>query len=94
MRKEDPMQRLLALREDIFEGYGENEFCDLLTAQSRIDRNLAISNSERRLFCTKGRADQSTPGGAAHNSTTVATTERPRFNRVVRRSASRGRPRA
>jgi nucleoside-diphosphate-sugar epimerase len=43
---------------------------------------------------TEGRADQSTPGGAAHNSTTVATTERPRFNRKARRSASRGRRRA
>jgi hypothetical protein len=51
MPKEDPMQRLLALRDDIFEGYGENEFRDLLTAQSRIERKLAISNSGRRLFC-------------------------------------------
>jgi hypothetical protein len=50
MPKEDPMQRLLALREDIFEGYGENEFRDLLTEQSRIERHLAISNPERRLF--------------------------------------------
>ena len=44
------MQRLLALPEDIFEGYGENEFRDLLTAQSRIERKLAISNSGRRLI--------------------------------------------
>jgi hypothetical protein len=41
---------MLALREDIFEGYGENEFRDLLTARSRIERELAISKSGRRLF--------------------------------------------
>jgi len=49
--KADPMvQRLLTLREDVFEGYGEHEFRDLLAARATIERELAVSKSGRRLF--------------------------------------------
>jgi hypothetical protein len=41
---------MLALREDIFDGYSEPAFADALRRQARIVREATISASDRRLY--------------------------------------------
>jgi hypothetical protein len=41
---------MLALREDIFDGYSEPAFADALRWQARIVREATISASDRRLY--------------------------------------------
>jgi hypothetical protein len=49
--KDDPtVQRMLALREDIFDGYGVDAFTAALEARARIVRAESIADSGRRLF--------------------------------------------
>jgi ribosomal protein L11 methylase PrmA len=49
--KDDPtVQRMLALREDIFDGYSVDAFTAALGAQARIVRETPIVDSGRRLF--------------------------------------------
>jgi ribosomal protein L11 methylase PrmA len=49
--KDDPtVQRMLALREDIFDGYCVEAFTAALGAQARIVRETSIADSGRRLF--------------------------------------------
>jgi ribosomal protein L11 methylase PrmA len=49
--KDDPtVQRMLALREDIFDGYSVEAFTAALGAQARIVREAPIVDSGRRLF--------------------------------------------
>lgn len=51
VEKSDPtVQRMLALREDIFNGYSVEEFERLLASRSRILRRTQIANSGRFLF--------------------------------------------
>ncbi len=50
--KDDPtVARMLALREDIFQGYTEREFVDCLSRQARIVSSATVSQHGRRLFC-------------------------------------------
>ena len=49
--KTDPtVQRMLALREDIFADYGEAAFADGLTRVARVVRSEVVSAHGRRLF--------------------------------------------
>ena len=49
--KEDPtVQRMLALREDIFAGYDETAFTQGLTRVARVVRSELVSEHGRRLF--------------------------------------------
>jgi hypothetical protein len=49
--KDDPtVQRMLALREDIFDGYSVDAFTAALGAQARTVREMPIVDSGRRLF--------------------------------------------
>jgi len=49
--KSDPtVQRMLALREDIFDRYGESEFRDVLSRHARVHREAAVSATGRQLF--------------------------------------------
>jgi hypothetical protein len=49
--KDDPTIRtMLALREDIFPDYGEDNFRKLLAARATIVREEQISSSGRRMF--------------------------------------------
>lgn len=49
--KDDPtIRRMLALREDIFDGYDEAAFVGALQKQARIIRDEAVSSTGRRLF--------------------------------------------
>jgi len=49
--KTDPMvQRLLALREDVFDDYGEGDFRSLLSSRARIVREEVVSASGRTLY--------------------------------------------
>ena len=49
--KDDPtVQRMLALREDIFDGYCVEAFTAALGATARIVREASIADSGRRLF--------------------------------------------
>jgi hypothetical protein len=50
--KSDPtIQRMLALREDIFSEYTEDNFRSALSARARIVGEQVVSASGRRLFC-------------------------------------------
>ena len=49
--KSDPMvQRLLRLREDIFDDYGEETFAQHLQARAKIVQVVDVSATGRRLF--------------------------------------------
>ena len=49
--KSDPMvQRLLRLREDIFDDYAEEVFAKHLQAKAEVVRAVDVSASDRRLF--------------------------------------------
>ena len=49
--KDDPtVQRMLALREDIFDGYSVEAFSAALLQHARIVREVSIADSGRRLF--------------------------------------------
>lgn len=49
--KSDPMvQRLLQMREDLFDDYEQSSFEDLLAARARIEKSTQISASGRRLY--------------------------------------------
>ncbi len=51
VHKTDPtVQRMLALREDIFDDYGEAQFVSALTSRARILKSEVVSASGRRLF--------------------------------------------
>jgi ribosomal protein L11 methylase PrmA len=51
VEKDDPtIQRMLALREDIFDGYSRDAFASLLAQRARIVRQETISSSGRVLF--------------------------------------------
>ncbi|MGH6917125.1 MAG: class I SAM-dependent methyltransferase, partial [Geminicoccaceae bacterium] len=49
--KSDPMvQRLLRLREDIFDDYTEQAFIGHLQSQARVVRRVTVSKTDRKLF--------------------------------------------
>jgi hypothetical protein len=51
--KSDPMiQRLLRLREDIFDDYSNETFAQHLRARAKIVRVVEVSATGRRLFCS------------------------------------------
>ena len=56
VQKSDPMvQRLLQLREDIFEDYNEQSFVSALEARAAIVKSTTVSTAERRLYWFKRR---------------------------------------
>jgi hypothetical protein len=51
VQKSDPtVQKMLALREDIFDGYNEAAFEAALTSRARIVRSEVVSSAGRKLY--------------------------------------------
>jgi hypothetical protein len=51
VQKSDPtVQRMLALREDVFDGYDEQAFVAALERRARVVRSAEVSRSGRKLF--------------------------------------------